>query len=81
MTDQSQALAYIMNATQQAFASLNKCLLNNNALQPGQFSSAIKSSFNEAGADWERLDYEYLRLLAKLLDDTEANDRVRTRKA
>ena len=73
---QLEALSLRMTATQQAFASLNKCLLNNGALRPGQFSGAVKETFNAAEADWGRLDYQYLQLLAKLLDDTEAKDRL-----
>jgi len=75
MSDHWQALALVMNATQQALASLNKCLLNNGALRPGQFSGAIKETFNHADANWTRFDYQYLQLLAKLLDETEAKDR------
>ena len=70
-----EALGLAMNAVTQALASLNKCLLNNQSLKPGQFSGAIKQSFNEAEADWSRLDYQFLMNLAKVLDETEANDR------
>jgi hypothetical protein len=64
-----------MNAMTQALASLNKCLLNNQSLKPGQFSGAIKQTFNETEADWSRLDYQFLMNLAKVLDEAEANDR------
>ena len=76
MDDQTlQAMSLLMNGTQHALVSLNKCLLNNGALKPGQLSGAIKETFNHAEADWSRLDYQFLQLLAKLLDETEASDR------
>jgi hypothetical protein len=53
MDDQTlQAMSLLMNGTQQALVSLNKCLLNNGALKPGQLSGAIKETFNHAEADW-----------------------------
>jgi hypothetical protein len=47
--------------------------MNNGALKPGQFSGALKQTFNEPDADWERLDYCYFRTLANLLDEAEEN--------
>ena len=64
------------NATQQAFVILAKCLLNNGALKPGQFSQALKITFNEAEADWEKLDYTLLQLLADALDRAETQGRT-----
>jgi hypothetical protein len=76
MDDQTlQAMSLLMNGTQQAMVSLHKCLLNNGGLKPGQLSGAIKETFNHAEADWARLDYQFLQLLAKQLDETEASDR------
>jgi hypothetical protein len=69
MDDQTlETLALYANGTRVAFAILNKCLQNNNALRPGQFSAALKATFNDAEADWLRLDYQYLKELAKLVD-------------
>jgi membrane-bound lytic murein transglycosylase len=55
-------------ATQNAFVVLAKCLVDNGALKPGQFSSAIKSTFNEA--DRRGLDYQFSQRLAQMLDET-----------
>ena len=63
------------SATQNAFVILTKCLMNNGALKPGQFSSALKSTFNEAEAEYQRLDYQYFQHLAQILDDAETHDR------
>jgi hypothetical protein len=41
LTPEMQAVACLSNAFRQAFASLNKCLLNNGALKPGQLSNAL----------------------------------------
>jgi hypothetical protein len=54
---------------------LNKCLLNNRALLSGQFSAALKSTFNEVDADFGRLDYQYLQSLATMIDNSEVEDR------
>ena len=43
MTKRSEALGLAMNALTQALASLNKCLLNNQSLKPGQFYRRHKS--------------------------------------
>ena len=61
MKDAFEAIAYSNNATHQALAVLTKCLVNNGALKPGQFSSALKDTFNEPDADWSRLDYQFLQ--------------------
>jgi len=45
--------------TQNAFVILTKCLMNNGALKPGQFSSAIKAKLNEV-ENRRSLDYQYL---------------------
>ena len=44
-----EALGLAMNAVTQALAGLNKCLLNNQSLKPGQFSGAIKQTFKGGG--------------------------------
>jgi len=59
----------------QAFASLEKCLLNNGALKRGEFSQALKDTLNHSGADRDGADYEILQLLASQLDEAEAKDR------
>ena len=60
--DSFEYIGLTNNAVLQAFAILNNCLLNNGALKPGQFSTAIKSSFNDPGADWNRPDYKLLNI-------------------
>jgi hypothetical protein len=52
---------------QRALVTLSKCLTDNGALKPGQFSSAIKATLNEAEVDRERPDYHYLQVLADML--------------
>jgi hypothetical protein len=49
--------------------------MNNGALKPGQFSQALKDTFNASEADWNRLDYDYFQSLAKMLDEAEVRDR------
>ena len=63
-----EVIALYASATQNAFVILSKCLMNNGALQPGQFSSAIKATLNEAEIDRQRPDYHYLQVLAEMLD-------------
>ena len=75
MTPEIQALALHVSATKTAITILVKCLMNNGALRPGQFPSALKSTFNEADADWNRPDYEFLRQLAHEIEIAEHNDR------
>jgi hypothetical protein len=75
MSDPYEAIALTQNANVQAFVMLAKCLMNNGALKPGQFQAAIKSTFNEAEADWSRLDYQSLQHLATALDRAEIEDR------
>jgi hypothetical protein len=70
-----EALALHANATKIAFAILTKCLLNNGALRPGQFSAALKSTFNEPEADFQRLDYVFLQRLTKVIEDAENDTR------
>ena len=70
-----KVIGNVSNAFTQALVTLDKCLLNNGALKPGQFSEALKSTFNHPDADWERLDYTILRMLAKEIDDAEVRDR------
>ena len=60
-------------ATQNALAILAKCLVDNGALKPGQFSAAIRATLSKAEADRNRLDYQYFQQLAQLLDK---NDRI-----
>ena len=55
-----------------ALVILSKCLMINGVLQPGQFSSAIKATLNEAEVDLQRPDYHYLQVLAEMLDGAEA---------
>jgi len=47
-------LAYIASASQQALVILAKCLMNNGALRPGQFSAALKDTFNHPETRWDR---------------------------
>jgi hypothetical protein len=68
MADPLDAIALKNNAMLCAFVILAKCLTNNGALRPGQFSDALKSTFNHPDAKWDRLDYEMLHRLAALLD-------------
>jgi hypothetical protein len=70
-----ETVSRIANGLSQALVSLNKCLLNNGALKPGQFAASLKGSFNHPDADWERLDYVILRQLAKELEESEIRDR------
>ena len=60
-------------ATQNAFVVLVKCLMDNGALKPGQFSTAIKASLNAVEA--QRLDYQYFQGLARMLDEAETRDK------
>jgi hypothetical protein len=76
--DSFEYIASTNNAVLQAFAILNKCLLNNGALKPGQFSGAIKETFDHPEADWNRPDYELLQHLANLLDRAEDDGRRAT---
>jgi hypothetical protein len=69
-----EASALLANGSQMAIVILVKCLLNNGALNPGQFAAALKATFNEAEADFERLDYVYLRQLANEVDKAETHD-------
>jgi hypothetical protein len=75
MKDAFEAIAYSNNATHQALAILTKCLLNNGALRPGQFSSALKAALNEPDAQWDRLDHTFLQLLANLIGEAESSGR------
>ena len=56
-------------ATQHAFAILAQCLVDNGVLKPGQFSAAIRAVLSKAGADPNKLDYQYFEQLARLLDN------------
>jgi hypothetical protein len=71
-----EAVALYASANKTALVILAKCLLNNGALRPGQFANALKSTFNEAEADWQRPDYQYLQQLATMLDEAETRDRL-----
>ncbi|MFZ0095292.1 MAG: hypothetical protein WB540_16590 [Pseudolabrys sp.] len=64
--------ALYAGATQNAFVVLAKCLVDNGALKPGQFSSAIKSTFE---ADRRGLDYQFSQRLAQMLDEAETRDK------
>ena len=66
--------ALYAGATQNAFVVLAKCLTNNGGLKPGQFSTAIKSTLNEA--DRRGLDYQYFQHLAQMLDEAETRDKT-----
>jgi hypothetical protein len=70
-----KAVALYASATQNALVILTKCLLNNGALNVGQFSGALKETFNEPDADFQRLDYTFLQRLADMIDRAEAHDR------
>ena len=74
LSPELKALSLIGSATQSAFVVLAKCLLDNGALKPGQFPAALKQTFNEAEADWTRLDYVFLQQLAKMLEGAEERD-------
>ena len=65
----------VTNAMVNAFSILHKCLLNTGALKQGQFSEALKGTFNYPEADWDRLDYVVLRVLAKEIERAERDDR------
>ena len=65
--------ALYAGATQNAFVVLTQCLANNGGLKPGQFSTAIKSTLNEA--DRRGLDYQYCLHLAQMLDEAETRDK------
>jgi hypothetical protein len=65
----------LSNAMVNIFSILHKCLLNSGALKPGQFSEALKGTFNHPDADWERFDYAIFQLLAKEIDRAERDDR------
>jgi hypothetical protein len=67
-------LALIASASQNAFVILVKCLMKNGALKQGQFRAALKETFNEPDADLSRLDYQYLQILAELMQKIEAED-------
>jgi hypothetical protein len=73
-----ERIALQSSAIQNAFAILTKCLLNNGALKPGQFSAALKTTINDPDANWDRQDYVFFQLLANLLDEVEAQDRGKT---
>jgi hypothetical protein len=68
-------LAFIASASQNAFVALVKCLMKNGALKPGQFPAALKETFAEPDADSSRLDYQYLQILAELMQKVEGEDR------
>ena len=69
-----EVIALYASATQNALAILTKCLMDNGALEPGQFSSAIKATLNEGEVDPQRPDYHYLQVLATMLDEVEVRD-------
>ena len=70
-----EAAALYASATQNALVILTKCLLNNQALKVGQFPNALKATFNEPDADWQRLDCQFLQRLAEMIESAEQNDR------
>jgi len=49
-----EVIALYASATQNALVTLSKCLTDNGALKPVQFSSAIKATLNEAEVDLQR---------------------------
>ena len=75
LSPEMKALAYNSSAIQNALVILAKCLMNNGALKPGQFPNALKETFNDPDAEWNRLDYVFLQQLEKMLEDAEINDR------
>jgi hypothetical protein len=75
MDKHGELIALLSNATLNSLVILHKCLLNNGALRPGQFSKALKDTFNSPDADWSRLDYAFFRQLAQMLDEAEVRDR------
>jgi hypothetical protein len=76
MNPELQLITYHANAIQNSFVILAKCLINNGALKPSQFPAALKATFNEPDADFDRPDYQFFLRLAKLLEDGESNDRL-----
>jgi hypothetical protein len=76
LTPEMKALAHYANGMQVALVVMANCLMNNGALRPGQFSNALKATFNEPDADWSRLDYWFLQQLAKMMDEAETRDRI-----
>ncbi len=70
-----QFIGNLTNAVVHAFVILDKCLLNNGALKPGQFSSGLKDTFNHPEADWGLFDYSVLQMIAKELDAAEIRDK------
>jgi len=70
-----EAAALYASAIQNTFVILAKCLLNNQALKPGQFSAALKATFNEPDADFQRLDYQFFQRLARMIEDAEIHDK------
>lgn len=81
MTESEQKMLKILsdgfNAMTQAMVILNKCLLNKGALEPGQFLAAIKETINHPDAQWDRFDYTVLQMLAKEIERSEQEDRIR----
>ena len=73
--DAQRVISKLGNAFVQAFVTLDMCLLNNGALKPGEFSEALKDTFNHPGADLDSLDCMALQILAKQIDEAEARDR------
>lgn len=65
----------VTNAMVNAISILHKCLLNNGSIKQGEFAEALKGTFNYPDADWERLDYTVLRVLAKEIERAERYDR------
>jgi hypothetical protein len=75
MDKHAEVIALLSNAVLNSLVILNKCLLNNGGLRPGQFSQALKDTLNPPDADWNRLDYTFFRQLAQMLDEAETRDR------
>ena len=76
--DKEELVSYLANANNAAFTCLMECLLTNGALKPGQLVAAIKGTFNYPAADWERMDYVFLRLLTVALENAETKRAQRT---
>ena len=73
--DAQRVIIKVSVAFVQALVILDKCLLKNGALKPGEFSKALKDTFNHPDGDRDSLECVTFQLLAKQIDEAEANDR------
>jgi hypothetical protein len=68
MEPELQAIGYSANFTTVALKILVQCLEKNGALMPGQIETALRKTLEHPGAEKERLDYQFLAELVKVLD-------------